>query len=115
MATIKINGVTLDPQPARAKWDDNIVDGKLNGTDALGAYRTLTIQAPPLAGQANFNWTDFQNQVLSSIQAFAPGDQPTGSNVIYSSGVVSRQIKTYDVGDDRTVGGVQMEILVVVS
>jgi hypothetical protein len=115
MATIKINGVTLDPQPARAKWDDNLIDQKLNATDALGTYRLFTIHAPPLAGQADFNWTDFQNQVLTSIQAFAPGDRPTGANVVYSSGAVARQIKTYESGDDRAVGGVMMEIWVVVQ
>jgi hypothetical protein len=113
MATIMANGSMLLPQPARATWDDTIIDQVLDGTQAVGAFRTLRISAPKLVDQA-FNWGSFENQVLSSLQAFAPGDRPTGPDVVYSSGVVARKIKTYQMPEDRTVTGVELEILVVV-
>lgn len=113
MATIAINGTDLLPQPAQARWEDTIIDGKLAGTEALGAYKTFRIQAPILAGQT-FNWDTFENQVLTSLQAFAPADRPSGSNVIYNSGVVSRKIKTYQSPEDRTVTGIELEISVIV-
>lgn len=113
MATIKINGVTLSPQPAAARWEENAVAGKLDGTDELGAYKIFRIRAPLLAGQS-FNWQTWENQVLTSLQAYAPGDGPAGADVVYSSGVVSRKIKALDMPPDRTVTGVELEIAVVV-
>lgn len=113
MATIKINGTALSPQPAFDAWVENVAGGKLDGTDALGAYKIFRMQAPNLAGQT-FNWQTFENQVLTSLQAYAPGDLPTGADVVYSSGVVSRKIKTFESPLDRTVTGVELEIAVVV-
>lgn len=114
MATIKINGVTLVPQPAAAKWEENISGSKLNGTDEVGAYKIFKITAPPLVDGESFNWQTYENQVLTSLQAYAPGDQPSGANVTYSAGVVSRKIKSYEMPLERTVQGVEMEIAVIV-
>jgi hypothetical protein len=113
MATIKINGTTLTPQPASDVWEENISGGMLDGTDEVGAYKIFRIQAPVLAGQA-FNWQQFENQVLTSLQAYAPGDLPTGTDVVYSAGVVSRKIKQFQMPLDQTVRGVELEIAVVV-
>lgn len=114
MATIRINGTTLSPQPAYDSWEENVAGGKLDGTDELGAYKIFRMQAPALAGQA-FNWQAFENQVLTSLQAYAPGDLPTGADVVYSSGVVSRKIKRLESPLDRSVTGVELEIAVVVG
>lgn len=113
MATIKINGTALQPQPAHDVWEENVPGGKLNGTDELGAYKIFRMTAPTLAGQV-FNWQTFENQVLASLQTYAPGDLPTGADVVYSSGVVSRKIKTLESPLDRTVTGVELEIAVIV-
>lgn len=113
MATIKINGTTLEPQPAFDAWEEVIFDQKLDGVEALGAYKVFRMRAPSLAGQT-FNWDQFENQVLSSLQAYAPGDLPTGADVVYSSGVVSRKIARFESPLDRSVTGVELVILVVV-
>jgi hypothetical protein len=113
MATIEINGTELSPQPAAARWEETISGGKLDGTDALGAYKLFRISAPILVGQT-FNWQTYENQVLTSLQAFAPGARPTAADVVYSSGVVSRKIKSFDMPGDLTITGVELEILVVV-
>jgi hypothetical protein len=118
MATIQINGVDLAPQPAEATWETEIIKsdqggGLLNGTEAVGAYKIFRVRAPVLAGQS-FNWDSYDNQVLTSLQAFAPGELPTSANVVYSSGVVSRKITTYRSPVERTITGIEMEILVVV-
>lgn len=114
MATVKINGTTLAPQPAFARWDSEIVDGSLDGTDDVGAYMRFTIRAPKLRGQT-FNWDDYENQVLTSLQAYAPGDNPdTGADVVYSDGAVAKQIRSFEMPEDRTVSGVEMEIMVIV-
>jgi hypothetical protein len=113
MATIKINGTALSPQPAGEVWEENIAGGKLNGTEESGAYKIFRLQAPVLAGQV-FNWQQFENQVLTSLQAYAPGDLSTGADVVYSSGVVSRKIKRFESPLDRTVTGVELEIAIIV-
>jgi hypothetical protein len=114
MATIKINGVTLAPQPARAVWQSDITEQKLNGTDEVGAFRIFRIESPKLAGQT-FNWLDYENQVLTSLQAYAPGDPPDGADVVYSSGVVSRKVKEIQMpAEGATIAGVELEIAVVV-
>lgn len=114
MATIKINAVTLLPQPAAARWEEHIAGSKLNGTDEVGAYKIFTITSPPLAEGESFNWQTYENQVLTSLQAFAPGDQPSGANVTYSAGVVSRKIRTFQMPLERTVQGVELQIAVIV-
>lgn len=111
--TIKINGTVLAPQPARTFWKRTALGQNLNGTGALGAYETFVILAPKLLDQA-FNWTSFENQVLSSLTAYAPGSGPLGTAVTYSGGVVSREIRQFEMPEDRSVSGVELEILVIV-
>jgi hypothetical protein len=110
MVTIKINGTSLVPQPMEANWISEVIDGKLNGTDATGAYQIFKIATPR---NRSSNWDDYENQVLTSLQAFAPGDTPNGASVLYSAGVVSRKIREYSVDINRTVMA-EMEILVIV-
>lgn len=111
MATIAIDGIILEPQPAWDEWEEPFIQQKLNATDALGAFRIFRMRAPNLAGQT-FNWQLFENQELIAFQTYAPGDVPTGANVIYASGVVSRQIKRYTSPLDRSVTGIELEILI---
>ena len=113
MATVAINGVTLSPQPAFTRWEDAIIDSKLDGTESTGAYRLFTIRAPKI-GTQTFNWQTYENQVLTSIQCYAPGTGPESANVVYSSGAVSRKIKVYEMPEDRTVSNVEMQIAVIV-
>jgi len=113
MATIAINGTILQPQPANDAWEDAVVDTVLDGTEAIGAYKIFRMQAPNLAGQA-FNWDTFENQVLTSLQTYAPGDLPTGTDVVYNSGVVAKKISRYQSPLDRSVTGVELVLLVVV-
>lgn len=87
---------------------------KLNGTDEVGAYKIFTITSPPLVEGEAFNWQTFENQPLTSLQAFAPGDQPSGANVTYSAGVVSRKIRAFEMPLERTVQGVELQIAVIV-
>jgi hypothetical protein len=114
MATIAINGTPLEPQTAWDEWESEPVDRKLNGTHAVGAYQIFRLQAPALAGQP-FNWVQFENQVLTSLQAYAPGDLPTGANVVYTEGVVSGKIRRFTSPLDRSVTSVELEILVLIS
>lgn len=114
MATIKINGVELQPQPARDTWEAPAVGQKLNGTEEIGAYMVYRMFAPPLAGQT-FNWRQFENQVLTSLQTYAPGELTTSADVIYSSGVVSQKIKTYEMPEDQSIVGIELDILVVID
>ena len=92
--TVSINGTTLVPQPRDVKWEPKAIGGKLDGTDALGSYDMLTLEAPPArGGTATFNWDDFENTVLTSIVAPAKGETMTsGSGTTYNSGVVSKPI-----------------------
>lgn len=113
MATIAINGVELQPQPANDAWEDVPVNQNLNGTDGLGAYKIFRMQAPALAGQP-FNWDSFENQVLTSLTAYAPGELPTSAEVTYNTGVVSKKILKYDSPLDRSVVNVELAILVIV-
>jgi hypothetical protein len=113
MATIKINGTELQPQPAQDIWEDTVIDQVLDGTDAVGALKAFVIEAPVLAGQV-FNWRQFENQILASLQTYAPGDLPTGADVIYSDYVASGKISRYRMPVDQTVTGVTMRILVAV-
>jgi len=110
--TIKLNGTDLIPQPMEANWGTTITEQKLNGTDATGAYQTFRISAPRFR-DSGYNWDDYENQVLTSLQAFAPGDTPNGASVLYNSGVVSRKITEYSVDINRTTV-CEMEIQVIV-
>jgi len=108
--TIKLNGTTLVPQPMESNWVSEVIDQKLNGTDSIGAYQTFRISAPKTRTS---NWDDYENQVLTSLQAFAPGDTPNGASVLYSAGVVARKIKEYSTDINRS-NMFEMEILVIV-
>jgi hypothetical protein len=99
--TIKINGVTLTPQPMETTWFSDVIDQRLNGTDATGAYQILRLSTPRFRNSV-FNWDTYENQVLTSIQAFAPGDTPNGASVLYNSGVVARKIREYRTDINRT-------------
>ena len=111
---IQLNGTALTPQPRETVWNAPVIAQKLNGTDELGAYHTLTLRAPiGSGGTANWNWGDFDNTVLTSIQAHAPYDTMKGSAVTYSSGVVSRAIRTIQTPPGGLVRGVEMDILII--
>lgn len=111
MTLIAINGTILEPQPMWDEWQEEIVNEKLNGTDALGAYRKFIIRAPALAGQT-FNWDSFENQELVTLQAYAPGGLPTGNSVIYSNGAVAKKIQKFTSPLDRSVTSIELIILV---
>lgn len=113
---IQINGTALNPQPRTGDWRPFIQGGKLDGTDGTGAYRTLVLRSPnSRGGTANFNWEDFENSVLTSIQAFPPGEtMKNGSATTYNSGVVSKPIKTLRSQPGDIVPPVEFVINVVV-
>lgn len=112
---IQLNGTALTPQPRETIWNTNIIGGKLNGTEEAGAYQILTLRAPVgSGGTANWNWGDLDNTVLTSIQCHAPYDTMKGSAVTYSSGVVSRAIRTVSTPPGGLVRGVEMDILIII-
>lgn len=113
MAQILLNDTLLSPQPSSAVWSVPVTGDNLDGTQTTGAYATFTISSPPIKKQF-FNWPAFENQVLTSLTCYAPGDGPESNAVVYSAGVVSRKITTYQMPEDRTVKQVQLEILVVI-
>ena len=109
---IQINGTSLVPQPKEVRWEPVSVGGKLDGSEALGAYRLLVLEAPDDRAD-NFNWDTFENQVLTSVQVFPPGETTdTGSATVYNSGAVSKSLK-YATGPDYLLRGVALRILVV--
>lgn len=111
--TIAINGTTLVPQPQTTRWEPVEVGGKLDGTQATGAYYRHILTSPPFAGTANFNWDTFDNTTLTSITTHAPGDTMTGGTVTYSAGVVSKTLK-FTSPPGGIVQSVDLEILVVI-
>lgn len=111
MALIAINGTVLEPQPAWDEWQSEIVSSLLNGTESIGAYQRFVMRCPPLGGQ-DFNWIDFENQELVSLQAYPVGGLPTDAAVLYTSGVVSRKIRILTSPLDRSVTGIELTILV---
>lgn len=113
---IKINGTTLVPQPATANWLPNEGGGKLSGVSHLGAYHILVLRCVPTQGGAsNFNWRDYENQVLTSIQAYPPGqDGQNGTPTTYNSGVASEPIREISSGPGGILRGIEMRIKVVI-
>lgn len=111
--TVKINGTTLIPQPAETVWEFATLGQKMNGTDGLGAYMLHTLKAPVHVGGTS-NWDDYDNTVLTSIVTHAPGDTMRGTEITYSSGVVSRPLRAQSAPPGGLVQGVELEILVVV-
>jgi len=113
--TIAINGVTLNPQPAETSWERAIINEKLDGTDSVGAYWLHTLKAPvDRGGTASWNWSTYSNSVLTSITTHAPFDTMRGTAVTYSSGVVSKAIKSQNAPPGGLVRGVELSLLVVV-
>jgi hypothetical protein len=112
---IQIDGSALNPQPRDAVWELNSEGGKLDGTDHLGAYDTLILRSPPSrGGTANWNWTDYENQVLTSVQAMPRGQtMRNGTETTYNSGVVSKPIATVGSEPGDIVPSVELRILVV--
>lgn len=111
--TVQINGTSLSPQPAETNWRQISVGEKLDGTDAPGAAWELTLRAPVFTG-GSINWDDYDNTVLTSIVAPAPGDTMRGTAVTYSSGVVSKPIETFNAPPGGLVRDVEMKVIVVI-
>jgi len=110
--SVLVNGVALIPQPSDAVWDSPLTGGKLDGTDALGAYETVTLKAPVHRGLVS-NWSTYENQVLVSIVLPARFDTMRGTGVTYSSGVVSKRIKHIANPVGGLVRDVELEIMVI--
>lgn len=113
--SVAINGVALNPQPAEVNWSTEVIDGKLDGRDAIGAYMIATLVAPvDSGGTANWNWGTYDNTVLTSVTLPAPFSTMRDSGTTYSSGVVSKPIKSVQAPPGGLVRGVEMDILVIV-
>lgn len=113
--TVQINGVTLNPQPAEVNWSTDVIDGKLDGTEAVGASMIATLRAPvDGGGTVNWNWDTYDNSVLSSIVLPPPFSTQRDTGTTYSSGVVSRAIRKIDAPPGGLVRGVEMQVLVIV-
>jgi hypothetical protein len=114
--SIQINGTDLNPQPSSVTWKPNPAGGKLDGTTHLGAYHLLELVCVPTpGGSSNFNWTTFENTVLTSIRAYAPGDDgQDGTPVTYNSGVVSRPIEEIRSEGGGILRGIKMTVAVVI-
>ncbi len=112
---IQINSTALIPQPRTATWELSGEGGKLDGTDHLGGYDTLVLRSPPSrGGTANWNWADYENQALTSVQAMPRGQtMRNGTETTYNSGVVSKPIPTAGSEPGDIVPSVELRILVV--
>lgn len=112
--TVQINGVTLNPQPAEVNWSSEIVGDYLDGSQAVGAYETVTLVAPvDSGGTANWNWGNYENMVLTSITIPARFETMRGSGTTYSDGVISKRIKSTNAPPGGLVRGVEMEVRVI--
>lgn len=112
---IAINGVALNPQPADVDWESNIIDEKLDGTDATGAYQTVILRFPvDRGGTANWNLATYENQVLTSIVLPARFSTMRDTGTTYSSGVVSKRIESIKSPPGGLVRGVEMSVRVIV-
>lgn len=113
--TVAINGTTLNPQPAEVNWSTDVIDGKLDGTEAVGAYMVATLKAPvDSGGTVNWNWGTYDNLVLSSIVLPPPYSTQRDTGTTYSSGVVSKAIRKIEAPLGGLVRGVEMQVLVIV-
>jgi hypothetical protein len=114
--TVQINGTTLNPQPASVDWESNIIGGKLDGSEAIGAYEAVTLRAPvDNGGTVNWNWSTYENQTLTSIVLPARFEtMKEASGTTYNSGVVSKRIRAIDAPPGGLVRGVEMRVLVVI-
>jgi hypothetical protein len=114
--SVEINGTALNPQPRSATWDLAGEGGKLNGTDHLGAYDIMVLRSPPSrGGTANWNWSTFENQVLTSIKTVPRGQTlKSGTAATYSAGVVSKPIMSIVSPPGDTIEAVEFRVLVIV-
>jgi len=113
--TVLINGVTLIPQPASVDWKSNSLGGKLDATEAIGAAETVILKAPVgRGGTASWNWSAYENQILTSITVPARFSTMRDTGTTYSSGVVSKRIKDIQAPPGGLVYGVELEITVVI-
>lgn len=110
--TIDINGVILIPQPNEAQFAQPTLGGILNGTEEEGVYWVITLTAPIYRNTA-YNWDVFENQVLTSLDLWAPGDGPDDTPVVYDD-VIAKAISSYRNPADRTVRNVSLDILVAI-
>lgn len=113
--SIQMNGTALNPQPRNATWELAPGGGKLDGTDHIGAYDVLILQSPPSrGGTANWNWTTFENQVLTSVVAMPRGQtMRNGTQTTYNSGVVAKPITSIASTPGDIVEGVEFRVMVI--
>ena len=113
---IQLNGTALSPQPAEVNWSTEIIQQKLNGVDATGAYQIVTLRAPvETGGTANWNWASLENQELTSVQLPRPYTTMRQSDAVtYNSGVVTRKIQAINAPPGGLVRDVEMQVLVVI-
>src|SRR3990172_7791787 len=112
--TVLINGVTLNPQPAEINWETPVMGEKLDGTEATGAYETVTLRAPvDNGGLSNWNWGTYANSVLTSIVLPPRFSTMRDTGTTYSSGVVSKAIKRISSPPGGLVREVELQISVI--
>jgi hypothetical protein len=112
--TVAINGVTLNPQPAEINWETPTMGEKLDGTDAAGAYETVTLRFPvDRGGTANWNLATYENAVLTSIVLPARFSTMRDTGTTYSSGVVSKRIKRISSPPGGLVKDVELTVNVI--
>jgi hypothetical protein len=114
--TVLINGTALNPQPRDISWQSSIIKGKLDATDALGAAYIVTLTSPnSRGGTASWNWSTFENTVLTSVVIPARGVTLRDSTyTTYNSGVTSKQIRTVASVPGDVLPPISLEIVVVV-
>ena len=112
--TVAINGVTLNPQPAEINWQTPVMGEKLDGTEATGAYETVTLRAPvDHGGTVNWNWSTYENTALTSIVLPARFSTMRDTGTTYSSGVVSKRIKRIAAPPGGLVREVELQVSVI--
>jgi len=87
---------------------------KLDGTEATGAYETVTLRFPvDYGGTANWNLNSFANSVLTSIVLPARFSTMRDTGTTYSSGVVSKAIKQISAPPGGLVRDVELTVSVI--
>lgn len=115
MANVIIDGSTLVPQPANINWQATVIKGKVNGTEAVGSAYIVTLTAPnSRGGTANWNWSSFENQVLTSIVIPARGQTlQNASFTTYNTKVVGKAIRQVRSVPGNILTPAQFDVLVV--
>lgn len=113
--SVQLNGTALTPQPASVDWRTEPIQQKLNGTDAIGSYDIAILRAPVgQGGTANWNWSSFENTVLTSAVLPARYLTMRDTGTTYSSGVVARKVTLANAPPGGLVRDVVMEVAIVV-